>query len=93
MAIPKKPQETEQQEQKMGIDPSFSQMIDGYEAAQENVKEDLKKLNENGNMNPGEYLKMQSKMSKLSQVAEAISQFMATIQVTIRGLLNKFRPQ
>ena len=93
MAIPKKPQETEQKEQRMDIDQSFSQMIDGYEEAQESVKEDLKKLNENGNMNPGEYLKMQSKMSKLSQVAEAISQFMATIQVMIRGIIGKFRPQ
>ena len=65
MATPKKTQETEQQKQGMGIDQSFGQMIAGYEAAQKNIKAELKKLNDDENMNPGAYLTMQSKMSKL----------------------------
>ena len=92
MATPKKSQEVEKQQEGVGLDQNISQMIAGYDAAQKAIKADLDKLNKSGNMNPGAYLEMQTKMSKLSQIGESISQYIATLQVMIKNMIGKFRP-
>ena len=72
---------------------NFENMIKDYKTVEGKITESLKSIQGKDDLSPGDYLKVQMEMSRLSQIVESISQYIQVVQSTLASVLQKLRPR